>query len=124
MFGTRLAHRLRARHRIGRGENMSKSVAIGFTLASFSALTLRALEVHGYFGFFAALLATPAGILAFADLVIALSLAALWMWNDARERELPVWPYLALTLVFGSAGPLAYLLHRELRARTMSRVLI
>jgi hypothetical protein len=102
---------------------MSKPVAIGITLASFGALTLRALDVHGYLGFFGALLASPAGILAIADLVIALSLAAVWMWSDARERELPFWPYFALTLVFGSAGPLAYLLHRELRARTMSRVL-
>ena len=50
------------------------------------------------------------------DLVIALSIFLIWMVGDARERGIGYGKYLLLTATFGSAGPLAYLLHRELRA--------
>jgi hypothetical protein len=85
-------------------------------LEEFSALTFHGIQVHGYVGFFEALGSTTAGITVFVDLVIALSLVIFWMWDDARERALPLWPYVALTLAFGSVGPLGYLIHRELRA--------
>lgn len=103
---------------------MSKPVAFGIVLALFGILTAHAIDVHGYVGFFETLASSAAGVTAFADLAIALSLVMLWMWNDSYERELPLLPYVLLTLAFGSAGPLAYLIHRELRARGMSRVLV
>ena len=78
--------------------------------------------MHGYLGFFEALVSSTAGVLVFTDLVIALTLAMLWMWSDAQERGLPFWPYTLLTLALGSVGPLAYLIHRELRARAPQRV--
>jgi Protein of unknown function DUF2834 len=101
---------------------MTKTLALGIVLALFTALTLYAVEVHGYVGFFDALGSTTAGVTAFVDLAIALTLVMLWMLSDARERGLPFWPYALLTLGFGSVGPLSYLIHRELRARAAQRV--
>ena len=93
-----------------------KTLALATILVGFSALTLHGIQVHGFVGFFDALASTTAGITVFIDLVIALSLVIFWMWGDAREHALPVWPYVGLTLAFGSVGPLGYLIHRELRA--------
>lgn len=99
-----------------------KLIALDLVLTAFTGLTLWGIHVHGYLGFFEALGSTTAGVVVFVDLVIALTLALLWMQSDARERGLPLLPYAALTLAFGSVGPLAYLIHRELRARTPRRV--
>jgi hypothetical protein len=52
----------------------------------------------------------------FFDLVIVAVLNCGWMVNDARERGLAVWPFILITLVAGSFGPLFYLVMRELRA--------
>jgi hypothetical protein len=94
---------------------MLKTLVLAIVLTAFTALSFYAVEVHGYLGFFEAMASSPAGIAAFVDLVIALSLVIFWMWGDARERGLPFWPYAVLGLFLGSVGPLAYLIHRELR---------
>jgi hypothetical protein len=99
-----------------------RTLALGLVLVLFTGLSLYAIEVHGYLGFFEALGSTTAGVVAFTDLVIALTLAMLWIWSDSRERGLPAWPYFLLTFALGSVGPLSYLIHRELRARTPRRV--
>jgi hypothetical protein len=101
---------------------MSRTLAFALVLAAFTAFSFYALEVHGYVGFFEAMLSSTAGVVAFVDLVIALSLATFWMWSDAHERALPFWPYALVTLALGSAGLLSYLIHRELRARAPARV--
>ena len=101
---------------------MTKPLGLGIVLVLFIAASLYAIEVHGYLGFFEALGSSTAGVVAFTDLVIALTLALLWMRSDASERGLPFWPYAALTLALGSVGPLSYLIHRELRSRTLQRV--
>lgn len=93
-----------------------RTLALTTVLVAFSALTVYGVQAHGYVGFFEVLGSSAAGITVFVDLVIALSLAIFWMWGDSRERGLPLWPYLALTLAFGSVGPLGYLIHRELRS--------
>ena len=83
-----------------------------FVLADFSALTAYAVAQHGFVGVFALAFANAATITLSVDLVIALSLVAGWMWRDARERGVTPLPYLLLTMLLGSVGPLLYLVRR------------
>ncbi len=82
------------------------------TLAAFSVLTALALWQHGLRGIFEPLFASTAGLQVFVDLVIALSLFMVWMWHDARRSGRNPWPWIVLTLLSGSFGPLLYLLAR------------
>jgi len=84
-------------------------------LAVFTAATLVALYRYGYasFVFFAG--ANEATQLLFVDLALSLTLVAVWMVRDARARKAAYVPFLALALLFGSVGPLAYLLTRGSR---------
>ncbi|MES2883874.1 MAG: DUF2834 domain-containing protein [Pseudomonadota bacterium] len=50
------------------------------------------------------------GMQVLVDLVIACSLAMIWMWRDAAASGRNVWPFLITTLFLGSIGPLSYLL--------------
>jgi hypothetical protein len=93
-----------------------KKIVLWLVLIDFAALTAYAVMQHGYLGFFELVVANWATRLMFVDLVIALSLIAVWMLRDARERGASFWPYLALTLFFGAAGPLLYLIRREASA--------
>jgi hypothetical protein len=81
-------------------------------LVAFSALTALALWQHGLRGIFEPLFASTAGLQVFVDLVIALSLFLVWMWHDARRTGRSPWPWIVLTLLTGSFGPLLYLLAR------------
>jgi hypothetical protein len=94
---------------------MNKTLGLALVLAGFSALTFHAIASYGYFGYFAALFSNLASIHLGVDTFIALTLVFVWMSIDAKERGLPFWRYAALGLFLGSAGPLAYLIHRELR---------
>ncbi len=87
-----------------------KQIALGLVLADFLALTAYAVWVHGYLGIFELLFANPATILASTDLLISLSLASIWMWQDAKKHGISPVPYLVATAVLGSAGPLLYLI--------------
>jgi hypothetical protein len=79
-------------------------------LLAFLALTGFACYQHGVCGFIHQALATPATMTLTADLVIALSMVSAWMWRDARTRGVSPWPFLCLTVVLGSVGPLVYLI--------------
>lgn len=79
-------------------------------LVPFTGLTVYALAQVGYLGIFSAPLASPGGWQVFADLVIALLLVMVWMVRDASRRGRNVWPYVVVTLLAGSFGPLLYLL--------------
>jgi hypothetical protein len=96
---------------------MSKIIALALVLIGFSAITAEALVTHGYVGYFDALFSTAAGVHVLLDAVIALTLVMIWMSRDAKERGLPFWRYAVATLFLGSVGPLAYLIHREVRER-------
>jgi hypothetical protein len=83
------------------------------TLVLFGALSAAALWQHGYFGIFALHFQTFGGAQVLTDLVIALVLVMVWMWRDAKASGRNVWPWIAITLAFGSFGPLLYLLTRR-----------
>lgn len=90
-----------------------KQIGLGLVLADFTALTAYAVYEVGYLGFFDMLFSNIVGITVFVDLCIALTLVAVWMYRDARERGLSSTPYIVLTFLLGSIGPLAYLIRRE-----------
>ncbi len=81
--------------------------------AVFTAFTLYVLSRTGPLGFFEQILATPAGWQTLADVTIALTLALAWMWQDARREGRAFWPWVPVTLLLGSIGPLLYLLLRR-----------
>jgi hypothetical protein len=83
------------------------------TLALFGALTAAALWQHGYWGIIAPHFQTFGGGQVFTDLVIALTLAQVWMWQDAKVTGRNIWPWLVVTLFLGSFGPLLYLFTRQ-----------
>jgi uncharacterized membrane protein len=90
-------------------------------LLAFGALTFKAVMDHGYLGIFAFHLTSTAGLQVITDLVIVCVLAIAWMVTDARRRGRLVWPYVALTLLLGSFGPLLYLLVSVLSAERTTR---
>jgi len=87
-----------------------KRLGLGIVLADFAALNVYVVAKYGYAGFFELALANGATIAVLVDLVIALSLVTVWMWRDARDSGRAFLPYAILTLLFGSIGPLAYLI--------------
>jgi len=83
------------------------------TLVLFGALSGIALWQHGYWGIIAPHFQSFGAGQVFADLVIALTLAMVWMWHDARATGRNAWPWIVATLLLGSFGPLVYLLTRR-----------
>jgi hypothetical protein len=90
---------------------------IWVVFALFMALSIEVLWQFGPAGLMAALLANGATTLAFIDLAIALSLMMLVMAKDAARSGRRLWPYVVLTLTFGSAGPLLYFALGPLRTK-------
>jgi len=86
-----------------------RRIALGIVLVSFTALTAYAIEQYGFAGSLAACFANAATTTLFVDASIALGLVVMWMWDDARAQGRSWLPYALLTLVFGSVGPLLYL---------------
>jgi len=78
-------------------------------LIPFSLLTLYAVWQVGYIGIFDYQRHSPAGWQVFADLVVALLLVLYWLIADARKTGRNPWPWVVITLLLGSFGPLLYL---------------
>ncbi|HET6471903.1 MAG TPA: hypothetical protein VFG38_08670 [Pseudomonadales bacterium] len=96
---------------------MSKRILIlGGVIGAFGALTYAALADVGYLGILEPHFRSWGAGQVFADLVIALLLANIWIVADGRNRGINPWPFVLLTLVAGSFGPLAYLVVRETKA--------
>lgn len=91
---------------------MPTRILLGVLLAVFLAQTGKVLISIGFLGFFASVRLNAATELMFLDLVITLGLIMVWMWRDARASDRLFWPFALVTLLVGSAGPLAYLLYR------------
>ncbi len=86
-------------------------------LVVFTAYTVSVMIGNGVLGFVSLAGREPWGLRLLLDLLLMLALFALWVRHDAKARGLPVWPYVVLTMVMGSMGALAYLVHREWAAR-------
>jgi hypothetical protein len=82
-------------------------------LILFTPLTAIALLYHGYWGILAPHFQSFGEAQVLADLVIALSLVMVWMWQDAKATDRNPWPWILATLILGSFGPLGYLLARN-----------
>ncbi len=85
-------------------------------LSGFGVLTSLALMDVGYFGILEPHFRSWGGAQVFADLVIVCLLSCIWMRHDSRESGMSAWPFILITLVAGSFGPLLYLAVRELRS--------
>lgn len=91
---------------------MSRLVLVP-VLAVFTVLSALALWQHGYWGILEPHFTSFGGGQVLMDLVIALSLVMVWLWNDAKQSGRNPWPWVVVTLVAGSFGPLLYLLSRR-----------
>lgn len=89
-----------------------RNLTLVIVIAAFGLLTGHAMLEVGYVGIWRAGLANWGAAQVLCDLVIVCSLASLWIYADARARGINPWPWLLLTLVAGSFGPLLYLLRR------------
>ena len=87
-------------------------------IVAFGVLTAMALLEVGYLGILEPHFQSWGGAQVFVDLVIVCLLACIWMVNDAPSRGLSAWPFVLITLIAGSFGPLTYLAVREWRARS------
>jgi len=85
-------------------------IAVGLVLLAFADLNFYVVSQYGYSGFLELATANAATIAVLVDLTIALSFISVWMWRDARRRGITVVPYLAVTALLGSIGPLLYVL--------------
>jgi len=83
-------------------------------IALFGVLSALAMMDVGYFGIIEPHFQSWGGGQVFADLAILAILSCVWMVGDARERGVNPWPFVGITLVAGSFGPLIYLVVREL----------
>ena len=94
----------------------SRLITLVVVIVGFGALSALALMDVGYFGILQPHFRSWGGAQVFTDLVILAVLSCVWMVKDAHERGLSAWPFITITLVAGSFGPLLYLVVRELRS--------
>jgi hypothetical protein len=88
---------------------MNRKTLALIILIPFSILSVYAVYKVGYIGIFDYHRHSPAGWQVIADLVIACLLMLGWLIPEAKRNGINPWPWVALTLVGGSFGPLLYL---------------
>jgi uncharacterized membrane protein len=91
-------------------------IVLTIVLVLFGALTAVALWQQGYLNLFTQQFQNFSTAQVIIDLFIAVTLAMVWMWHDAKATGRNVWPWLVLSLVAGSFGPLLYLLTAKNKA--------
>ena len=77
-------------------------------LIALGAVTAVALWMEGLAGILGAIAHSYGSMQIFTDLIIALTLVMVWMWRDAKNTGRNIWPWIVITLVTGSFGPLLY----------------
>ncbi|MBV1887228.1 MAG: DUF2834 domain-containing protein [Parvibaculaceae bacterium] len=82
-------------------------------LIPFTVLSVYALWDVGYIGIWDYQRHSSAGWQVIVDLIIAIALILVWLVPDARKEGKNPWPWVLLTLVTGSFGPLIYLIFRK-----------
>lgn len=92
---------------------MQWRIALLLVLILFTLLTAIALWDYGYLGIVLPHFQAWNAGQVFADLVIALGLVMVWMYQDARHQGRNPWPWIVATCLTGSFGPLIYLLTRR-----------
>jgi Terpene cyclase DEP1 len=90
-------------------------IALTAVIIGFGVLSTLALLDVGYLGIIEPHFRSWGEAQVLADVVILGVLSCIWMVRDAGKRGLRVWPFLAITVVAGSFGPLLYLVMREMR---------
>ena len=90
-----------------------QKIILWLALMALTALTAVAVANHGPIGIFQYQLANFAGMQVLFDLVIALAFFLVWMWHDTKKRGVSPWPWVVLTLIVGSFGPLIYFIVRQ-----------
>ena len=96
-------------------------LVLAVAIVFFGALSAIALLDVGYFGIITPHFKSWGAGQVLADLVIMCLLGCIWMFHDARKRGTSAWPFVILTLVAGSFGPLFYLLLRDVRSTSRTR---
>ena len=99
-----------------------KRFLLAALLVEFALLTVYALFTQGFSG--AIDLYTIGNAWTYqltVDFLIALGIATGWMIGDARKRGVSWKPYLVLTLLLGSIGPLTYVVVHKARDFKSSR---
>jgi hypothetical protein len=86
-----------------------KRLLIAVVALAYVGVCGYAMELYGYLGVIRLATANAGALTASFDLVIALTMVAIWIAEDARRRKISALPYLLVTLAFGSLGPLIYL---------------
>jgi len=84
-------------------------IVVGLILLAFADLNFYVVSQYGYSGFLELATANAATVAVLVDLTLALTFVSIWMWRDARRRGITVAPFLAVTALLGSIGPLLYL---------------
>lgn len=96
------------------GPRPARVAALVGVLLVFAVVSAVALAEHGYVGLWAFLFQGTAERQVALDLTIAMFLVTVGIVGDSRTSGVPAWPYVLVTVLTGSLGPLGYLLHREL----------
>lgn len=100
-----------------------KSVALPLiALIAFAGYTVSVMRQaeQSLLDFGISLMSRPDTAQVVIDLYLLATLAGIWMYQDARKRGqsgLSVVPYLLVTAIFVSVGPLLYLVVRGLQRR-------
>ena len=100
-----------------RGSNLPLAVVLTAVWIAFTTFTAVVLFDFGIIGFMEAAVANGATTQVSLDLILSIVIALSFIRGDARRMGLPYWPYVAATVLTGSIGLLAYVIHRTVADR-------